>query len=119
MVSKKRNFEDDDAVVAVNPASLVSRKVAKTQKIADSLTAANAEESKAQAAQVILTAPAAPAAPVAPAAPAPTTLPSPAPVSDPGPALVSMTEDMSEDEDEGSSKVCPGQLAVHISLSSC
>lgn len=109
MVSKKRNFEDDDAVVAVNPASLVSRKVAKTQKIADSLTAANAEESKFQAAQVILT---------APAALAPTTLPSPAPVSDPGPAPVTMTEDMSEDEDEGSSEVCPDRLAVHISLSS-
>lgn len=113
MVSKKRNFEDDDAVVAVNPASLVSRKVAKTQKIADSLTAANAEESKFQAAQVI------PTAPAAPAAPAPITLPSPAPLSDPGPALVSMTEDMSEDGDEGSSEVCPGRLAVHISLSSC
>ena len=103
MISRKRNFEDDDAVVAVNPASLVSRKVAKTQKIADSLTAANAEESKSQA---------------APAAPAPTTLLSSAPVSDPGPAPVTMTEDMSEDEDEGSSKVCPDRLAVHISPSS-
>lgn len=107
MVSKKRNFEDDDAVVAVNPASLVSRKVAKTQKIADSLTAANAKGSKSQA---------------APAAPAPTTLPSPAPVYDPGPAPVTMTEDisedMSEDADKRSSEVCPDRLAVHISLSS-
>lgn len=113
MVSKKRNFEDDDAVVAVNPASLVSRKVAKTQKIADSLTAANAKGSRSQAAQVI---------PTAPAAPAPTTLPSPAPVSDPGPLPVTMTEDisedMSEDADKMSSEVCPDRLAVHISLSS-
>lgn len=100
MVSMKRTFEDDDAVVAVNPAGLASRKFAKTNKLACEFAAADAEGINSQAAQVTPTATAAPAAP--------------APASAPGPARVTMSEDM----DQGSSTVCPDQLAIYVLLSS-
>lgn len=100
MVSMKRTFEDDDAVVMVNPAGLASRKFAKTNKLAYEFAAADAEGINSQAAQVTPTATAAPAAP--------------APTSAPGPARVTMPEDM----DQGSSTVCPDQLAIYVLLSS-
>lgn len=87
MVSLKRAYENDATVAAVNPAGLVSRKFAKTYKLACKLVAANAEATQAQAAQVT---------PAAPAAPAPATVPAPAPASTLVPAPVTMTEDMSE-----------------------
>lgn len=106
MVSMKRTFEDDDAVVAVNPAGLASRKFAKTNKLACEFAAADAEGINSQAAQVT------PTATAAPAAPAPALAPGPA--SAPGLARVTMSEDM----DQGSSTVCPDQLAVYVLLSS-
>lgn len=150
MVSLKRAFdEDDDNVAAVNPAGLMSRKFAKTYKLACEFVAVDAEATQAQAAQVTPTASAAPApvtvpAPVpayvpasAPAnfpasapetvpapvpatvlASAPATVPAPAPASTLTPAPVTMTEDMSEDENEGSSKVSPERHALRVLLRS-
>lgn len=120
MVSLKRaHDEDDDTVAAVNPAGLVSRKFAKTYKLA----AAGAEASQAQAAQVTPTASATPgpadvpiSAPASVPSPAPATVPGPAPASTLTPAPVTMTEDMSEDENEGSSKVSPDRLQLLVSL---
>ena len=96
MVSMKRTFEDDDAVVAVNPAGFASRKFAKTNKLACEFAAADAEGINSQAAQVTPTATAAPAAPAPASAPRVT---------------------MSEDMDQGSSTVCPDQLAIYVLLS--
>lgn len=139
MVSLKRAFdEDDDTVAAVNPAGLVSRKFAKTYKLACEFVAVDAEATQAQAAQVTPTASAAPTVPApvpanvpasAPAnvpasapetvpAPAPATVPAPAPASTLTPAPVTMTEDMSEDENEGSSKVSPERHALRVLLRS-
>lgn len=116
MVSLKRaHDEDDDIVAAVNPAGLVSRKFAKTYKLACELVAANAEASQAQAAQVTPTASATPAPADVPAS-APASIPAPAPASTLTPAPVTMTEDMSEDENEGSSKVSPDRLPLRVSL---
>lgn len=115
MVSLKRaHDEDDDTVAAVNPAGLVSRKIAKTYKLACELVAADAEATQAQAAP---TASAAPAPATVPAS-APATVPALAPASTPTPAPVTMTEDMSEDENEGSSKVTPDRLVLRVSLRS-
>lgn len=126
MVSLKRTHdEDDDTVVAINPAGLVSRKFAKTYKLACEFVAADAEATQVQAAPVTPTASAAPApanvpAPVPPPVPAsdPATVSAPAPASNLTPAPVTMTENMSEDENEGSSMVSPDRLALRVSLSS-
>lgn len=127
MVSLKRAHDEaDDAVVAINPAGLVSLKFAKTYKLACELVAADAEATQAQASQVTPTASAVPApatvpGPVPATLPAsdPATVPAPAPASDLTPPPVTMTEDMSEDENEGSSKVSPDRLALCVSLRSC
>ena len=50
MVSMKRTFEDDDAIVAVNPAGLASRKFAKTNKLACEFAAADVEGINSQVA---------------------------------------------------------------------
>lgn len=115
MVSLKRaHEEDDDTVAAVNPAGLVSRKFAKTNKLACELVAADAEASQVQAAQVTLTASAATSPADFPAS-APATVPAPGPASILTPAPVAMTEDMSENENEGSSKVSPDRLPLRVS----
>lgn len=95
MTSLKRSFEGDDTVVATNPAGLTSRKFAKTTRLANEFAVVNAEVIKTHAAQVTPTAPAAPA-----------------------PAPVTMAEDVPLYENEGSSKVSPDRLALHVSLSS-
>lgn len=124
MVSLKRaHDEDDDTVAAVNPAGLVPRKFAKTYKLACEIAATGAEASQAQAAQVTPTASATPgpadvpiSAPASVPTPAPATVPGPAPASTLTPAPVTMTEGMSEDENEGSSKVSPDRLPLLVSL---
>lgn len=126
MVSRKRaHDEDNDTVVAINPAGLVSRKFAKTYKLACELVAADAEATQAQTAPVTPTASAAPApatvpAPVPPPVPASdlATAPAQSPASNLTPAPVTMTEDMSEDKNEGSSMVSPDRLTLFVSLRS-
>lgn len=107
MVSRKRAYEDNDTVAAVNPAGLTSRKYAKTYKLACELVAADAEATQEQAAKVT---------PTASTTPAPATVSAPPPASTLAPAPVTMTEDMSGDENEGSGKVSPNRLAFRVSF---
>ncbi|MCJ1344120.1 hypothetical protein MMC31_002323 [Peltigera leucophlebia] len=78
MVSRKRTFEDDEALARVNPAGLVSRKFAKTKKLAGEFAGLNAEASTVSTMAKAQVGPVTPAASVTPTS---TTLPRTAPTS--------------------------------------
>lgn len=110
MASRKRAFEEDDAVDEVNPDGLAGHKINKTNALAMRFAELDAGAEAATTAPEILIAQVAQEAPRAPIVSASVSASASAsalaPASAPTPTPVYISEDMSKEENEGSYKVC-------------
>lgn len=112
MVSRKRAFEDDDAVDGVNHAGLTGRKLPKTKARTREHAELDARAEAATAMPVTVKAQVLQETPTAP------TVSESVPASAPATVPVNFSEDTSKDDDEGSHEVSPNRLALDPLLSS-